>query len=331
MEELKEIAESVEIDEIHIFDSTGRIFAGTHPEYFDYTFDSGEQMMFFKPLLEDKTLALVQDITPNTAEGKSMQYSALWSSNGEYIVQVGMEPYNVLKVREKNTVSYIFSLVKVNPEADYFAIDPDTGEVLGTTKNELLGASVLDMGLNLSEIKRDSDGFHARVNGEYSFCVFEKINDVYIGRIISCANMYQRIPSSVIILVLCLLGVAYILARAVVAKMDKYVIKELQGVNKTLESIGKGRFQETVAASYSTEFLELSDYINKMSKSLSDNNKKMSYVLGKTNLYIGTYEYNCQGKELYTTEHIPVILSIEEEQLEKWHSDKDGFIAFLVS
>lgn len=329
VEELKEIAESVEIDEIHIFDSTGRIFAGTHPEYFDYTFDSGEQMMFFKPLLEDKTLALVQDITPNTAEGKSMQYSALWSSNGEYIVQVGMEPYNVLKVREKNTVSYIFSLVKVNPEADYFAIDPDTGEVLGTTKNELLGANVSDMGLNLSEIKRDSDGFHARVNGEYSFCVFEKINDVYIGRIISCANMYQRIPSSVIILVLCLIVVAYILARAVVAKMDKYVIKELQGVNKTLESIGKGRFQEIVAASYSTEFLELSDYINKMSKSLSDNNKKMSYVLGKTNLYIATYEYNCQGKELYTTEHIPVILSIEEEQLKKWHSDKDGFVAFL--
>ena len=181
VEELKSIAESVEIDEIHIFDSTGRIFAGTHPEYFDYTFDSGEQMMFFKPLLEDKTLALVQDITPNTAEGKSMQYSALWSNNGEYIVQVGMEPENVLKVREKNTISYIFSLVKVNTEADYFAIDPDTGEVLGTTKTELLGASVLDMGLNLSEIKSDSDGFHAWVDGEYAFCVFEKIDDVYIG------------------------------------------------------------------------------------------------------------------------------------------------------
>lgn len=262
VEELKSIAESVEIDEIHIFDSTGRIFAGTHPEYFDYTFDSGEQMMFFKPLLEDKTLALVQDITPNTAEGKSMQYSALWSSNGEYIVQVGMEPENVLKVREKNTISYIFSLVKVNTEADHFAIDPDTGKVLGTTKTELLGASVLDMGLNLSEIKSDSDGFHAWVDGEYAFCVFEKIDDVYIGRIISCTNMYQRIPASVIILVLCLVAVAYALAKAVVAQM-------------------------------------------------------------------GTYEYNCQGKELYTTEHIPVILSLEMEQLQKWHSDKDGFVAFL--
>lgn len=92
VEELKEIAVSVEIDEIHIFDTTGRIFAGTHPEYYNYTFDSGEQMMFFKPMLEDKSLKLVQDVTPNTAEEKPMQYSAVWSEHGEFIVQVGMEP-----------------------------------------------------------------------------------------------------------------------------------------------------------------------------------------------------------------------------------------------
>lgn len=75
----------MEVDEIHIFDTTGRIYAGTHPEYYDYTFDSGEQMNFFKPLLTDKSLHLVQDITPNTAEAKMMQYSALWSKSGEII------------------------------------------------------------------------------------------------------------------------------------------------------------------------------------------------------------------------------------------------------
>ncbi len=33
VEGLKEIAEIVEVDEIHIFDRAGCIFAGTHPEY----------------------------------------------------------------------------------------------------------------------------------------------------------------------------------------------------------------------------------------------------------------------------------------------------------
>ena len=31
IEELKRIAEVMEVDEIHIFDDTGRIYAGTHP------------------------------------------------------------------------------------------------------------------------------------------------------------------------------------------------------------------------------------------------------------------------------------------------------------
>lgn len=58
-------------------------------------------MRFFKPLLTDKSLHLVQDITPNTAEAKMMQYSALWSKSGAFIVQIGMEPVNVLKATEK--------------------------------------------------------------------------------------------------------------------------------------------------------------------------------------------------------------------------------------
>ena len=329
VEELRAIAEEIEVDEIHIFDTTGRIIAGTHPEYYDYTFDSGEQMMFFKPLLEDKTLALVQDITPNTAEGKAMQYSALWSSSGNWIIQVGMEPVNVLKVREKNTLSYIFSLIKVNQEADYYVIDSETGEILGATVTEMNGATVADMGLDILEIAEDADGFHESVNGQYSFCVFKKIDDTYIGRVVPCVDMYQRVPVSIAILALCLLVVTCVLARAVVSQIDKYVVKELQGVNKALETIGKGKLDETVHVSYSTEFMELSDYINKMTKSLSENNKKMAYVLGKTDLYIGTYEYRSQGKELYATAHIPLMLSVQKEQMQEWQSDKDKFVELL--
>ena len=44
-------------------------------------FDSGEQMNYFKPMLKDKSLKMVQDIEPNTAEHKLMQYSAMWNSN----------------------------------------------------------------------------------------------------------------------------------------------------------------------------------------------------------------------------------------------------------
>lgn len=66
-EELQKIASLMSIDEIYLFDATGKIYSGTKPEYYGCS-DSGEQMEYFKPMLENKGLTMCQDITPNTSE-----------------------------------------------------------------------------------------------------------------------------------------------------------------------------------------------------------------------------------------------------------------------
>ena len=59
---LKKYANLLELDEIHIFDETGTIVSGTNPEYYGYSFSSGEQMAFFAPMLTDKSLQLVHAV-----------------------------------------------------------------------------------------------------------------------------------------------------------------------------------------------------------------------------------------------------------------------------
>lgn len=329
VEELKEIAASVEVDEIHIFDTTGRIVAGTHPQYYNYTFDSGEQMMFFKPMLEDKTLKLVQDIEPNTAEEKLMQYSALWSNNNEFIVQVGMEPVHVIAVTQKNELSHIFSLFRVNPDISYYAIDAQTGEVVGSSDLKTVGCNLTEIGLVFDDIANDEARFHATINGQHSFCVFKKIGSNYVGRVVLSRDLYQRIPTVMLILLICLTTIALILANAVIRYMNKYVIHEIHNVNKKLKAIANGNLEETVDIQNSIEFAELSKYINAMVKSLLDNNKKMSYVLSKTNLYIGVYEYNKYLDKVRFTDYIPRILSLDPVQIEQLSSDIENFKEFI--
>lgn len=53
-EEYRKIAKQLRVDEIHIINTGGCIVAGTNPEYFGYSFSSGEQMGYFKPMLTDK-------------------------------------------------------------------------------------------------------------------------------------------------------------------------------------------------------------------------------------------------------------------------------------
>lgn len=329
VEELRKIAKSVEVDEIHIFDQTGRIYTGTHPQYYDDTFDFDQQMRFFKPMLKDKTLKLVQDITPNTVEGKKMQYSALWSNNGEFIVQVGMEPVNVIKVTEKNELSYIFSLFRVNSEINYYAIDAETGRITGSADLENVGHNLTEIGLEFDDIKNNEVGFDAKINGQNSFCVFKKIGSNYIGRVVLSRNLYKRIPTIMLILLICLATIAVFLANAVIRYMNKYVVDEICDVNKKLKAIANGNLEETVDIRGSIEFAELGEYINVMVKSLLDNNKKMSYVLSKTNLYIGVYEYNKHMEKVRFTEYIPKILSLDIEKMEQLSSDIRKFKEFI--
>lgn len=329
--ELRKIAELMEVDEIHIFDKTGRIYAGTHPEYYDFTFDSGEQMRFFKPMLADKSLRLVQEITPNTAESKLMQYSALWSQSGNFIVQVGMEPVNVMKVTEKNELSYLFSLFRVNPDANYYAIHKYSGTIVGSTDLSCVGKNLSEIGLSLDVVSTHQEGFHADVNGQNSYCVFKEAGENYIGRILSSRELYQRIPSTMAVLAVCLITIAMILSHVVTRYMNQYVVEGIHNINGKLHSIAQGNLDEIVDVQSSVEFSELSSYINRMKKSILDNNRKMSYVLGKTNMFIGVYEYNSHMKRVRITEHVPRILALEPEEAERFSADYEVFRGFITS
>lgn len=329
VEELKAIAQFMEVDEIHIFDDTGRIYAGTHPEYYDFTFDSGEQMMFFKPMLEDKSLELVQEIMPNTAEDKMMQYSALWSNNGEFIVQVGMEPVNVMQATQKNELSYLFSLFRVNPDAQYYAIDIKSGKIVGSTELECVGKNLTEVGLKQEQFTDFNKGFHAVINGRDSYCVFERVGTGYIGRAVSSKELYRRVLWTTITLAVCLIVIATILAQAVIRYMNKYVVDGIHSVNAKLHRIAQGDLDELIDIQSSTEFSELGSYINIMKNSLLDNNRKMSYVLSKTNMYIGVYEYNEYMKRVRFTEYIPRILLLDEEETKRLSADYKSFKAFI--
>ncbi len=331
LEELKKIAEMVEIDEIHLFDKTGRIYTGTHPEYYDLTFDSGEQINFFKPMLTDKSLKLVQEITPNTAEEKPMQYSAIWSENGEYIVQIGMEPVNVLKVTEKNELSYIFSLFRVNPDMSYYSIDSETYEILGSTNMEELGRNAKELGFDMNRIKNDPDGFHNTINGTLSFCVFTELDGNYIGCVISALHLYRRVPTTVLWISLSLLTITLILIKGVTKHTNRYVVSELHEVNEKLLNISEGNLNTQVDVKSSAELSELSEYINTMVKSLLENSKRISYILSKTNLCIGTYEYGKKINGVRYTEHVPLLLNAESVEEKEALTSIDNFRARIDS
>lgn len=274
VEELKKIAVNAEVDEIHIFDASGTIVAGTHPEYFGYSFDSGEQMGFFKPLLTDYSLELVQDIRPNTAEGKLVQYSALWSEDRTFILEIGMYPSTVLRATKKNELSYIFSLLRTGVGYSLYAVDPETETVAGATVLADVGKGISEVGIRTEQIAAGS-AFCAKIGQTLSYCMSEKIGENYVVWAAPVSGFVKTIFTNELLLLAGLILISVILVYAVLRTTSRTVIDEIGGINEKLRVIQDGNLTMRVDIGGSREFLELSAHINGMVDSLLHNSEQL--------------------------------------------------------
>ena len=328
IDELKKIAQYVEVDEIHIFNKQGVIISGTHPEYYGYSFDSGKQLSFFKPLLSNQNLQLTQKIMENTASHIKMQYSALWSENKEFIVQVGMNHENASKATKKNQLSYLFKLFRVNNEAQYYAINSKNHKIVGTIHHHI-GDVASSIGLKDTQIKEAKNGFFTEIDGQLSYCVSKKIKNNYIYCIIPVRVLFKEVPKNCLEMIVCLIIISILFRLLIIKYIRVYVIDSINQINHQLSKISKGQLDEEVSINNSLEFQKLSHYINEMKQSLLVNNKKMDYILTQTNQLIGFYEYNQKLNTLYLSDGFKEIFSLNSQQCTQFKENINNFIDFL--
>ena len=227
IEEQRRIAELMSIDEIHLFDEGGTIYSGTVPIYYGYSFDSGEQMGWFKPMLSDKTLAMCQDVTPNTAEGKSMMYAICWSDTGKRMVQVGIEPLRLLEELQTNEINEVIASMPTYDGLDIIAADAQTGVILGASQPGVVGQSLPDLGIGRTG---DAKMFQANVAGKPSYCVLKTSGPYSIGILQDIAHVNAGVPTTMLTVFVYLLMAGVILV-LVIRRMTTNILNERRNAN----------------------------------------------------------------------------------------------------
>ncbi|RHP34351.1 diguanylate cyclase [Lachnotalea sp. AF33-28] len=325
MEELKKVAALLQVDELHLFDTGGTIYSGTEPKYYGYNFRSGEQMEYFLPLLEDTGLELCQDITPNTAEGKMMQYAALWREDGEGIVQIGMEPVRLMEAMEKNELSYLFSKMTTEPGHVLYAVDGTTGEILGSSNVDFTGRFAEDIGLSI-ETGTGEAVFGAAIDAVSSYCVFRQQPDgMWIGVSSTVDAMYRNIPVNMLIAALGQALIAAAVILLILRYLDKTVIRDISAVTGKLTQISSGNLDTKVEASGSPELIELSEHINRMVSSLLSNTNKLSLIFQNVEIPIAAYEYHQDMSRVLATSRLADILMLSKEAGDTLLADRYAF------
>lgn len=182
--ELKKIADLMSIDEIHIFNKKGKIYSGSEPKYYGYSFDSGEQMAYFKPMLKNKKLTMCQDVTPNTSEGKKMMYALVWNEAGNRMIQVGIEPVRLLQEVRQNEADVVVANMPVYKGISLYVTDKKSGKIYGATDSKKIGKTLDDIGLGKQRKKMTKKNFVSgtvRIDGEQSLYIIKKTKKYIVG------------------------------------------------------------------------------------------------------------------------------------------------------
>ena len=231
-EELKKICELISVDEINIFNSEGVIYAGTVSEYFGLNFDSGEQIGFFKCMLDDKDGAICQGLTPNTAEEKYMMYAMCWNESGTDMIQVGIEPVRLVDELRSNEISEVISNMPAYEGVDIVVADKSTGEIIGSTSSDFSENSLDSIGIADGYGGTDSKytGMY-RVMGEKSLVTLDTYGDYIIAVIQSYSDINRDIFRNMVIMA-CYLILAAIVIFAVVRVMTKKISVEKENSHR---------------------------------------------------------------------------------------------------
>lgn len=329
LEEIRKIASLLQVDELHLFDESGRLYDGSEPQYFGYTFESGSQMNFFLPMLEDRTLQLCQEVMPNTAEGKQMQYIAVWREDGQGIVQIGMEPVRLLAAMEKNELSHIFEMMVTEPGVGILAVDINQGTVVGSTIPGLLGKKAEEMGIDLGvELQRQQDEIistEITIEGERNYCIMEPVDDILVVVSNTYDKLYHSLPANMGLVIFSLFFLSLVVIFLILRMLNKIIIQEIYEIIDGTKRIAAGDLDYHIETSQSPEFTELSSNLNHMVESLLETTKKLSLVFQNVDIPIAVYEYNQDMKRVLATNKIGNILQIPEEELAHVLSDRNVF------
>lgn len=320
IEECRKVASMLQVDELHFLNQEGEIYAGTNPEYYGYNVYSGEQIGFFQQMLGDYSKELCQDITPNTAEGKLMQYAAVWTTDHKNIVQVGLKPERVLKAMEGNDISNIFYMLSANTTADFYAVDIKSRKVAGSTVKEWIGVSVKETHNSILETLKDDEVLFGDIviDGKHYYNAAKKSGDLWLIMMEPLEKLYGSIPMNTLVFILCTMLLLLAVVIAVFLFLDKNIIKSILRINGDLKKIEQGKCDVVLCEDSLPEFEQLSGYINSMVGSILDFPQKLSKALEYSEVPIAICEYAPKVNSLTATSRTKDILLLTEEGMDSF-------------
>ncbi len=264
---LKELAKRMGIEEIHISDSEGILYAGTVPEFYGMSYYSGEQMLPFTKVIEDPSYEFVQEAKHRDSDGVLFQYIGVSRLDMPGIIQIGVSPERLeAKLASVDTKNIVDGVIFDN-QGEMLIIDKENKKILSAINKELINMNANEeFGQEFNTEEGSMKGQTS--SGENLYIHYKTVGDYIIaGKIpLIVVNQDALIGIKIIAIIIVL---SFILCEVIVIIfIKKNVVDELYKVLGHMNEVGKGNLTKVLNIDSSNEFKKLSGGINDMGAAL---------------------------------------------------------------
>ncbi len=268
-ESMQELANLLEVNEVHVTDENGILRWGNVPDFYGYDFSSAAQTKPFLQILENPEIQLAQNPQPNGAIGAMVQYTGVSRQGKKGIVQVGLEASFIDELKEDLSMQHTVKNTKIGKTG--FGIVIENKTITAHPDKYLIGKdlSKLDWftSLNLSEPFAwiEMDGI------EY-FAGYKTVGQELLMGVVPRSEYYQSLNIIVMVMIITIVAVFLVMGVLMLLIIKGIVTKPISSVSHILQEFAKGNL--TIGEELEKSISKVTD-----SKSLHSKDEIMQMLL----------------------------------------------------
>ncbi|MDA3955249.1 hypothetical protein, partial [Oceanispirochaeta sp.] len=174
---MQEMAAYTGVDEIHVVDSRGILFAGSVPDFFGFDFSTSEQTEPFLRMLVNPKAQLAQEPQRRAVDGVLFQYIGVPLPSGTGLVQIGVEPKELSDLLQSTSLQSIIEKYPYEEGAYAYIISSETNECIDHVIPDRIGQDMTEYDFGNKIIKEGPGQFSYTFNGMEMYTSFEKTNE----------------------------------------------------------------------------------------------------------------------------------------------------------
>lgn len=322
---LNRIKALLNVDELHVINGDGILFAGTVPKYFGMDFRTTDQTAEFLQILDHPGTVLVQEVRPNGAEKKMFQYVGVARQDAPGIVQIGLAPKRLLEAQRRMGIPYVFSHVPVDAGSVLFAVDCQTGRFLAHSNPAHSGKNLSYLGFDLSKMSGTEYYGWDAVDGEKKFYLFRRYGNLALGIGQIEAVLYADRWNEVLFMFFYMLLTTVIVILIINRLMKWHIVDGIHRIMGSLARITDGDLDTVVRVESNPEFQQLSSGINKMVQSILEATVKVTKVIEMTEMPIGVFEFRGDSPRVIATDRLRYVMGWTSREADALYDDKNLF------